>query len=130
MFHVLVVDDFAPWRAYLRQIVQQCPDCLGIDEASDGREAIRKVARHQPDVILFDIGLPELNGIAAARVIKAAFPHIAIIFVSQETAADIVDAALTVGQAYVPKMCASTQLRDTLNIVLQRRAARPAGLAA
>ena len=64
---ILVVDDFEPWRCFLRLFLQQYPTWQIICEAEDGLEAVEKSRELQPDLILLDIGLPKLNGIEAAR---------------------------------------------------------------
>ena len=64
-----------------------------IGEASDGREAVAKAEKLQPDLILLDVGLPKLNGIEAARHIRKLSPHSTILFVSLHASADVVRAA-------------------------------------
>jgi DNA-binding NarL/FixJ family response regulator len=66
------------------------PDLLVIAESSDGLEAVQKAEELQPDLILLDVGLPNLNGLAAARQIRKLAPKARIIFVSQESSADVV----------------------------------------
>jgi DNA-binding NarL/FixJ family response regulator len=68
-----------------------------IREVSDGLEAVQEAQRLQPDLILLDIGLPTLNGIEAARQIRKLSPASKIIFVTQESSADIVQEALNIG---------------------------------
>ena len=60
-----------------------------ICEVSDGLEAVQKAEELKPDLILLDIGLPTLNGIEAARRILELVPKSKIIFLTQETSADI-----------------------------------------
>lgn len=63
---VLIVDDYEPWRRWLYSELGKQPELQVFGEASDGLEAIRKVFELQPDVILLDIGLPNLSGIECA----------------------------------------------------------------
>jgi DNA-binding NarL/FixJ family response regulator len=73
-------------------------------------------------LILLDIGLPNLNGIQAARQIRRLIPESRIVFVSQETSADVVAEALTLGaQGYVLKIRAECDLLIAMEAVLEGR---------
>ena len=90
-----------------------------VSEASDGLEAVQKAEELKPDLILLDIGLPSLNGIAAARQIRKLSPESKIIFVSQESSADIIQEALNLGAwAYVLKTRAQSDLPAAVDAVL------------
>jgi DNA-binding NarL/FixJ family response regulator len=67
---ILLVDDFEPWRRFVCSTVQTEPELKLICEVSDGQAAIHKAKELKPDLLLLDIGLPKLNGIAAAREIR------------------------------------------------------------
>jgi DNA-binding NarL/FixJ family response regulator len=85
-------------------------------------EAVRQAKELKPDLILLDIGLPELNGIAAARQIRTVSPASKIIFVSQESGAEIVKEAISEGAAgYVFKTRAARDLLCALDAVLDDR---------
>src|ERR1700746_2290019 len=79
---VLVVDDYEPFRCIVRQTLGARPELQVIDEATDGLEAVQKAEELQPDLILFDVGLPKVNGIEAARRIRTVSPESKILFVS------------------------------------------------
>ena len=80
------------------------PELQVVAEVSDGLEALQKSEELQPDLILLDIGLPRLNGIEAARRIGKLAPESKIIFLSQESSADVVQEALSSGaRGYVVK---------------------------
>ena len=99
----LVVDDFEPWRHFVRSILQ-LTNVEMVDVASDGLEAVQKAEALQPDLIVLDISLPKLEGIDAARQIRAVAPKSKILFLSQVSDADVVRAALRVGaRGYVVK---------------------------
>jgi DNA-binding NarL/FixJ family response regulator len=68
-----------------------------IGEASNGREAVQRVASLQPDVVLMDLNMPELNGIEATRQIVLGSPHIAVLVISMFEDDDSVFAALQAG---------------------------------
>jgi DNA-binding NarL/FixJ family response regulator len=81
------------------------PEWRIVGEATDGLEAVQKAEALRPDVILLDIGLPKLNGIEAARQILGIIPGSRIIFVSQESSADVMAEALSFGaRGYVLKV--------------------------
>src|ERR1700675_2223192 len=108
---ILLADDFKDWRRYARLLIQARPEWQVIAEASEGSEAVQKAEKLKPDLILLDIGLPKLNGIEAARQIRKLSPQSKIIFVSQESSADMVEAALDTGAlGYVVKTRAGSDL--------------------
>ena len=91
-----------------------------IGVASDGLEAVQKAEELQPDLILLDIGLPSLNGIEVARQIRKFSPKSKILFVSQESSAEMVQGALGTGaQGYVLKGDAGRELLEGVNAVLR-----------
>ena len=119
LIRVLVVDDFEPFRRLVAKLLQQPRELQIICEASDGVEAVQKAEEIQPDLILLDIGLPNLNGIEAARQIRRVSPNSKILFVSQETSTDVVRGALASGgSGYVLKTDARKELLTAVNAVL------------
>jgi DNA-binding NarL/FixJ family response regulator len=80
---VLVVDDESLVRRILRQILASYKDMELVGEAANGEEAIAAVARLQPDIVVMDIRMPALDGIAAAREIRLKYPHVKIIGLSE-----------------------------------------------
>jgi DNA-binding NarL/FixJ family response regulator len=79
---VLLVDDHTIVREGLRVLLDLEPDITVVGEASDGREAVQKAAELQPNVILMDISMPQLNGPEAAQRILHAHPNIRVIMLS------------------------------------------------
>jgi DNA-binding NarL/FixJ family response regulator len=116
---VLVVEDFPAFRRFICSTLEENPNFRIIAEASDGLEAVRRVAELKPDLVLLDIGLPGINGIEAARRIRKLCPESKIVFLSQETSAEIVEEALSVGAcSYVVKSNAASQLLAALEAVV------------
>ena len=117
---VLLVDDFAAFRAVVYALLTKKPELQIVAEASDGVEAVEKSRQLQPDVILLDIGLPKLNGIAAAQQIREVAPQSKIIFVTQETSADIMKEAIGLGgMGYVVKTNVESELLKAIDLVLE-----------
>ena len=94
---ILIVDDNAPLREGLRTLFQAVDDLEVMGEAATGAEAIRQAAILQPDVILMDIKMPDLNGIEATRQIVNTSPHISILILTMFEDDDSVFAALRAG---------------------------------
>jgi DNA-binding NarL/FixJ family response regulator len=124
-----VVDDFELFRRFICSTLGKRQDLQVICEASDGPEAVQKVGELKPDLILLDIGLPTLNGIEAARKIRKLAPESKIIFVSQESSADLVQEALSLGAlGYVWKTSAGSDLLAAVEAVLENRQFVSSGL--
>ena len=117
---VLVVDDFEPFRRFVCSTLGQKPELQIVGEASDGLEAVQKAQDLQPDLIVLDISLPVLNGIEAARRIRKSAPESKIVFLSQESSADVVREAFSLGAlGYVVKAHAAIELLAVVEAVLQ-----------
>jgi DNA-binding NarL/FixJ family response regulator len=119
---ILVVDDFEPFRVFVLSVFSKTPEFQIICQASDGLEAVQKAEELKPDLILLDIGLPKLNGIQAARQIRELAPSSKLLFLSQESSADVVQEALDLGaMGYVVKAYAGSELLTAVEVVCQGR---------
>jgi DNA-binding NarL/FixJ family response regulator len=117
---VLVVEDYESFERFVVSILQKQPELQIICKLSDGLEAVQKAEELQPDLVVLDIGLPSLNGIEVARQIRKLSPQSKILFVSQESSADVVQGALGTGaQGYVFKSDAGRELLEGVNAVLR-----------
>jgi DNA-binding NarL/FixJ family response regulator len=120
LMRVLVVEDFAPFCEFVRSTLAERPDVQVIGEVADGLEAVQKAELLEPNLVLLDIGLPTLNGIEAARQISKLAPKSKIIFVSQESSREVVQAALNVGAwGYVVKTKAAIDLLAAVDAVFE-----------
>lgn len=116
---ILVVDDSALFLRFIISTLQTVPEIQVISSASDGFEAVQRAEELRPDLILLDIGLPGQNGIEAARQIRRVAPESKIIFVSQESSADVVEEALSLGGlGYVLKTSAGGDLLAAVEAVI------------
>jgi DNA-binding NarL/FixJ family response regulator len=119
---VLVVDDYELFRRFICSTLREAPALQIVGETSDGLEAVHIAGALQPDLIVLDIGLPTLNGIEAARRIRKLSPQSKIVFVSQESSADVVQEALALGaMGYVVKAHAGSELLAAVEAVLEGR---------
>jgi len=101
-------------------VLQARPEWQVIVEASDGREAIQKAEDFRPDLIVLDVGLPNVNGIEAARQIRQLSPSSKIVFLSQNNDLNVVRAALGTGaQGYVYKMDVRRDFLPAIEAVLR-----------
>jgi DNA-binding NarL/FixJ family response regulator len=122
LVRILLVEDFEPFRRFIRSQLQPRLDLEVIAEASDGLEAVHLAEQLQPDLILMDIGLPTLNGIEVARQVCKLSPQSKILFVSQECSADVIEEALSFGAlGYVIKAHAGSELLVALEAVREGR---------
>ena len=116
---ILLVDDHAPWRQQVHSILRVQPQLCIVAEVADGLNAVQKAQELQPDLILLDIGLPNLNGFEAAKRIHRVAPKSRILFLSQNSDKDIVQATLSNGaRGYVLKTDALSELLPAVRTVL------------
>ena len=116
---VLVVEDFVAFRRVISSILGKRHELQIICEVSDGLEAIQKAEELKPDLIVLDIGLPKLNGIETARQIRRLAPESKILFLSQESSADVVLEALSLGAlGYVIKAHVGSDLLAAVEAVM------------
>lgn len=115
---LLIADDHELMLAGITQILAPEWEIVGV--ARDGRTLVAEAERLTPDLIVLDIGMPELNGIEATRQIMAAHPSTRIIVLTQQLSQTHVLAAFRAGaRGYVAKQSASTELLDAVRTTLK-----------
>jgi DNA-binding NarL/FixJ family response regulator len=108
---VLLADDHATVRYGLKLLIDAEPDMTVIAEAGDGDEAVRKTLQTKPDVVVMDISMPGMNGLAATRALKQTQPDTQIITLTRHTEDAYLQELLRAGaSAYVLKRSAPTEL--------------------
>ena len=116
---VLITDDHAVMREGLVHLLKLEPDFEVIGQASDGREAVDKAEELNPDVVLMDISMPNLNGIDATRIIRKHHPGIQIIGLSlyseEERAKEMLEAGAVL---YVTKSGPASELKAAIRACL------------
>ena len=119
-YTALIVEDFAQFRRYAVLTLQQRADFQAVYQAEDGLEGVRSAQELRPDLVLLDIGLPGLNGIEAARQIRKVSPNSKILFLTQESSAEIVQEAFSLGaQGYLLKSDMDSELLLAIDAILQ-----------
>ena len=119
---VLLVDDHQLVRAGLRALVQALSDCEVVGEAANGREALQQAKVLRPDVVLMDLLMPELNGLAATRQLTEISPRTKVIALSMNTDAQSVMRALRAGAAgYLSKDVSPVELELAIRAVAEGR---------
>ena len=117
---VLVVEDSEEFRKFICSTLGERPELQIVGEDTDGLQALQRADELQPDLILLDIRLPSLNGIEVARQILKLLPKSKILFVSQESSADLVRESLGTGaHGYVVKTDAGSELLIAVSTVLR-----------
>ncbi|MFC0189603.1 response regulator [Fictibacillus aquaticus] len=79
---ILIADDHALAREGVKELVDGCSDFTVIGEACNGKEAVHMTEQLQPDLVLMDISMPEMNGFEATKVIKEKFPWIKVVMMT------------------------------------------------
>lgn len=115
---VIVADDHALVRAGLISLIGALPDFEVVGEAGDGREVLKLVSRLEPEVVIMDIAMPELNGLGAAERIHSSHPKTKVIILSMHADEEYVAQALRAGVAgYLLKGAARDELETALKVV-------------
>ena len=121
-YRVLVVEDHARWRHHLSSVLGSAGQWELVGAAADGMEGLRKVDELKPDLILLDVGLPDLDGIEVSRQILSRHPSSRVLFVSEHQSSDVVQAALGSGaRGYITKSDAGRELLPAMDAIVHGR---------
>jgi two-component system response regulator NreC len=119
---VVLADDHRIFREGLRSILEKDLRMEVVGEAANGRETIDMVKRLQPDVVVMDLHMPELNGIEATRTIVGEFPAVKVVALSMHSDRELVLEMLRAGASgYLLKDCATDELERAIREVLAHK---------
>jgi DNA-binding NarL/FixJ family response regulator len=114
LVRILVVDDNPAVRHYLRALLEQQSTWQVCAEARTGREALQRVEKSPPDLILLDFQMPDLNGLDVARQISGLFPRIPILMVTIHLSRQLAEEARRVG---IRGACAKSDIGSIVEAV-------------
>ncbi len=116
--HVLLADDHQVLRAGLRLLLEGEDDIEVVAEASTGEEAVRLTRELKPDVVVMDLGMPGMSGLAAIQEIRQQTPKIRIVVLTMHSGREVVVKAIEAGSdGYVPKSAAHINLLQAIRAV-------------
>jgi DNA-binding NarL/FixJ family response regulator len=115
---VLLADDHQMLLDALKRVVE--PRCEVVGMVSDGRALLKAAGKLQPDIVVLDIAMPQLNGLDAARHLKPAMPKLKLIFMTMNEDPDLVGEAFRAGaSAFLLKQAAAFELIQAIEKVLK-----------
>ncbi len=127
---ILLADDHKIMREGLRSLIQKHPQFEIVGEAEDGLVTVRLALELSPDIIIMDIGMPDLNGIEATRRIKAVMPKARILALSMYYDKRFVSGMLAAGASgYLRKDCALDELVTAIEAVAKNKTYLSPGIA-
>jgi two-component system, NarL family, response regulator NreC len=119
---VLLADDHKVVRQGTRALLSAIPEWEIVGEADNGRDAVSLTAELKPDIVILDIGMPELNGLDATRQIKKKSPETEVlIFTGQETEELVHDVFDSGARSYIMKTDAADHLIDALKALSEHK---------
>ena len=126
---VLLVDDHAPIRASLRQLLELRAGYQVVGEGANGREAVAAVDAHAPDVVLMDVNMPVMNGVEATRTIKERHPEVKVLALTAFGDMSLVSESIKAGASgYLLKGGSAEELLNSLQAVAMGQGALDKGV--
>lgn len=115
MFKILIADDHAVVRGGLRQFLAEVTDCRIAGEAGSGHEAMARIEAEHWDLLMLDIGLPDVNGLEVLKRVKLMKPSLPVLIFSMYAEDEYGLIALEAGAAgYLPKDSAPAEILDAI----------------
>jgi two-component system, NarL family, response regulator LiaR len=127
---LVLADDHDLVREGIRAVLESEPDMEVVGEAANGREAVEVCKRLRPDLVLMDVRMPEMDGLAATRAVKAELPETSVVMVTMHESPDYLLEAITAGAAgYILKDAAGDRLVEAVRRTLDGEVPLNEGLA-
>jgi two-component system response regulator NreC len=121
-FTIIVADDHKIFREGLRALIERQDGMRVVAEAEDGRRAVRLAEELEPDVVVMDISMPQLNGFEATRQIVDRIPRVKVLALSMHSEEPYVGEMLSAGASgYLLKDCAFEELAGAIDTVMSGR---------
>lgn len=118
MIKVLIADDQKLIRESLKIVLDTYQDIQVIDTVGDGKQVLESIKEQEPDVILMDIRMPNMDGTVSTKLVKQSYPHIKIIILTTFDDDDFIFSALKYGASdYILKGVSPTELHDAITTV-------------
>ncbi len=120
MTKVLIADDHAIVRAGLRSVLASEPSLDLVGEATGGYEAIEMVSDRRPNILVLDVSMPDLDGIAVTKRLKPLYPDLKILILTiHEDAAFLREAIRSGAAGYILKHAAESELISAIQVVMR-----------
>jgi DNA-binding NarL/FixJ family response regulator len=118
---ILIADDDASIRRLLRRLIESHEDWKVCGEAQDGNEAINKTSQLNPDVIVMDLAMPEMNGLQAARTISQKAPETPLLLLTvQQVSKELMKEARHAGFKGAISKSTGSEVVKAIEVLLQR----------
>jgi len=122
LYNIVLADDHILVRQGIKKIIQEDGNMQVVGEAGDGLELLKILEKITPDLVILDISMPRLRGLAAAQKIKQFYPDIKVLILSMHRSKEYLQQALAVGvDGYLLKEDADVALFAAIEVVRQGR---------
>lgn len=122
---LIVVDDIAQTRKDIVRLLYFEDDMVVVGEAVDGMDALKKMGELQPDVVLMDINMPQMDGIAATERACHLYPNVAVVIISIQGESEYLKKAMVAGaRDYLVKPLGSDEMANTIRSVYKQQRMR------
>ncbi|MCK9376122.1 MAG: response regulator transcription factor [Syntrophobacterales bacterium] len=119
-YRIILADDHPLIRQGIKKFLSEIPSIKVIGEAANGRELLEILNKSTPNLVILDIGLPDLDGIEVARKIKDNFPQIKILFLTMYSEGEFVYEAISTGaEGYLVKSDSDTELKHAITNIMR-----------
>jgi YesN/AraC family two-component response regulator len=118
---VLIADDFQETRRSVRIMLSMNPAVVVVAIAMNGKQAVEMAREHHPDIVIMDVNMPEVNGLAAFKEISQIYPETGCIIISAQKDTTTLSTAMALGaQEYLTKPFTIDELNDAVDRVAEQ----------